>query len=190
MAIYKRVCRECGREFEGGPRAWYCPECRYYRARERAAKYRKNHFKRKIGSKDVCERCGKEYTVNSGLQRYCPKCAPIVAKETDRRLSLEYYSKNKEKINPQRYLKRRKFPEGMKIYRTSSTTIWTLEDKNGKAYTTSSIKQLIAEQIAPGSDETTINKIQRRLYDMWGGRIKKNYDRNYLGWKIVDKRKK
>ena len=23
-----RTCRQCGRTFWGGPRAWYCPECR------------------------------------------------------------------------------------------------------------------------------------------------------------------
>lgn len=23
-----RTCRECGSQFYGGPRAWYCPECR------------------------------------------------------------------------------------------------------------------------------------------------------------------
>jgi rubrerythrin len=26
--IRTRTCRQCGKEFQGGPRAWYCPECR------------------------------------------------------------------------------------------------------------------------------------------------------------------
>lgn len=29
-----RVCRQCGIEFMGGPRAWYCPTCRIERQRE------------------------------------------------------------------------------------------------------------------------------------------------------------
>lgn len=27
-AILPRICKECGKSFPGGPRAWYCPDCR------------------------------------------------------------------------------------------------------------------------------------------------------------------
>lgn len=35
MAIYDRTCIRCSRSFQGGPRAWYCPDCRKERQRER-----------------------------------------------------------------------------------------------------------------------------------------------------------
>lgn len=110
MAIYDRICRECGGSFRGGPRAWYCPDCRKQREKERAKKYRANGFERKIGSTDYCRHCGKPYTVNSGLQRYCPECGKINAKMVDRRQSLSYYRQNKAAINPARN-KRRRIPE-------------------------------------------------------------------------------
>lgn len=47
-------------------------------------KYRnlaKNNTARKIGSTDICQRCGKPYIVKGGLQKYCPECAPVVLKE-------------------------------------------------------------------------------------------------------------
>lgn len=82
--IRDRICRECGRVFPGGPRAWYCPECRIERKRAADRKAKRNGASRKIGSIDLCEICGKEYTVNSGGQRYCPDCAPVHLKEIDR----------------------------------------------------------------------------------------------------------
>lgn len=107
MAIYDRVCIRCGVTFKGGPRAWYCPTCRKDRERERRAKQYRNPPRRKIGSKDLCENCGAEYTVASGLQKYCPDCAPIMAKLKDTELSLAYYYRHKHIINPKRNLARR-----------------------------------------------------------------------------------
>lgn len=107
MAIYDRICRTCGVSFKGGPRAWYCPDCRKERQRERSAKYRKSTPKRSLGSKDICQNCGEEYTVEGGLQKYCPKCQDIMHKKLDTEQSLEYYRKNKEIINPARNAKRR-----------------------------------------------------------------------------------
>lgn len=75
-----RTCRACGMVFVGGPRAWYCPECRAERRRQhdREARQReKIGLTRKIGSQDICEMCGKPYTVNGGLQRFCRVCAPV-----------------------------------------------------------------------------------------------------------------
>nr|DAW46093.1 MAG TPA: putative transcriptional regulator [Caudoviricetes sp.] len=73
--IRPRVCRECGQTFSGGPRAWYCPECRAERKKEQKHRYQTAGAVRPIGSTDVCVRCGKEYTVSNGLQKYCPDCA-------------------------------------------------------------------------------------------------------------------
>ena len=91
MAIYDRVCRTCGKSFKGGPRAWYCPDCRQERLRERKAKYNRGDFKRHLGDKDLCQNCGQEYLVESGLQKYCPKCQPIMHKQLDNRQGIAYY---------------------------------------------------------------------------------------------------
>lgn len=105
-----RICRQCGKEFTGGPRAWYCPECREKRKRQQKSK--DNHkqrlgLTRKIGSTDNCARCGKPYTVTGGLQKYCPDCADEAMRENDRNQARQYYEDNKEQTNPVRNNKRR-----------------------------------------------------------------------------------
>lgn len=95
--IGSRTCATCGTVFEGGPRAKYCPNCRKERQKKADAEaYRRKVAgkTRRIGSEDVCERCGKTYTVNSGRQRYCPECAPLAVAEIDRRQGIEWYNKN------------------------------------------------------------------------------------------------
>lgn len=109
--IQDRVCRECGHSFKGGPRAYYCPACRVERKKEAKRQYEARArlgTQRKLGSKDKCERCGIDYTVESGLQRFCPECQPIHNAEYDRMTALDFYHDNKERINPPRKLKRRK----------------------------------------------------------------------------------
>lgn len=112
MAIYARLCRECGKSFQGGPRAWYCPDCRKTREKERAARYRKDGYQRPLGSTDYCRHCGKQYIVQSGLQRYCKECGEENRKLVDRRQSLNYYRQHKDAINPRRN-ERRRVPERM-----------------------------------------------------------------------------
>lgn len=105
-----RTCRQCGRTFLGGPRAWYCPECRKERqaAQQQAYQARKRRGQvRELGSTDICALCGGEYQVASSHQRYCPACAPAALAESDRRHSLGYYHCNKERINSLRNIKRR-----------------------------------------------------------------------------------
>lgn len=93
--IRDRTCRTCGIIFPGGPRAWYCPDCRADRQKEQAreAYHRKVAGNtRPIGSTDICTICGKPYIVASGLQRYCPSCAPGAWAEADRQQGREYYA--------------------------------------------------------------------------------------------------
>lgn len=106
--IAERICRECGRTFAGGPRAWYCPECRYLRAKVAAAGYRRNGPTRKLGSADTCAACGGGYVVTSGMQRYCPDCSRAAVMAVDRRQGLAYYAAVKGTSNPARNAKRRK----------------------------------------------------------------------------------
>lgn len=93
MALYNnRICQECGITFTGGPRAWYCEDCRAERRRRRD---RNRHpSKRPIGSKDICVNCGKKYTVNSGLQKYCQDCMLEMHRKIDNKQGTEYYHKH------------------------------------------------------------------------------------------------
>ena len=107
------ICKNCSSKFQGGPRAWYCPDCRIERRRQRDIQHkrRKRAGKtRPIGSSDTCIVCGKLYTVMGGLQKYCKKCAPKAIAEIDRRQGMEYYLKNREKNNPIRNRKKEKEP--------------------------------------------------------------------------------
>ena len=110
MALYIRECIQCGAAFKGGPRAWYCPECRKERQKQinRESRQRQAEGKqRKIGSTGICENCGKPYIVASANQKWCPDCKDEMLKEVDRTQSLEYYYENKETINPARNTRRR-----------------------------------------------------------------------------------
>ena len=102
-----RICRRCGKEFVGGPRAWYCQECRTIRERERRKKYNTYGYARKLGGTDICQRCGKEYIVCSGTQRYCEECSKIAIMEIDRKQGIEWYKKNADTYNPIRYERRK-----------------------------------------------------------------------------------
>lgn len=85
--IRDRTCRTCGVIFPGGPRAWYCPDCRAARKRESDRRHKCAGSSRKIGSTDICQICGKPYAVASGLQKYCPDCAPDAVRAIDREQS-------------------------------------------------------------------------------------------------------
>lgn len=109
--IRPRTCRMCDTTFPGGPRAWYCPDCREARHAASAAAYRERKHSgsvREIGSTDVCVNCGEPYVVVGGNQKYCAKCAPEMIRELDKAQGMDYYNKNKDGINLSRKLARRK----------------------------------------------------------------------------------
>lgn len=109
--LLDRTCQQCGFAFRGGPRAYYCPTCRRERQRVQNRVYkerRKAGRARTLGSTDRCVRCGVSYTVTGANQRFCSDCAPIHAKEYDRRTSLAYYHKHKHRINPIRNKRRQR----------------------------------------------------------------------------------
>lgn len=108
--LQDRVCKTCNIKFIGGPGAYYCPECRHKRRLESYKRHRQNKKNgkiRSIGSMDICEKCGGQYAVMGGLQRYCKKCAEELRLKKDRERALEYYVKNKDVINPRRNARRR-----------------------------------------------------------------------------------
>lgn len=111
--VRQRICRTCGITFNGGPRAWYCPECR--RARQlksdiESQKRARIGNTRKIGSIDLCVNCGKEYTVNSARQKYCPDCADKCIRSVVNIHKREYMQNNADenrKRKSERYKDRR-----------------------------------------------------------------------------------
>ena len=80
--IRQRTCKQCGASFPGGPRAWYCPDCRLERRRAADARSKRDGAARPIGSTDLCAICGAEYTVDGPLQKYCKACAEDAVKAT------------------------------------------------------------------------------------------------------------
>jgi hypothetical protein len=76
--------------FVGKPSSLYCEKCAWKAEKEAAKKYRDEGPKRKLGSIDKCEVCGKEYVVKSGAQRFCKGCAEKAIKEKSRKRKREY----------------------------------------------------------------------------------------------------
>ena len=100
-----KVCVDCGAHYLGYPRSMRCPVCRAeaeskalreYRERKRAGKARA------VGSTDLCEVCGKPYTVNSGLQRMCEACS----KARNNARALAYYHETKDENRERRHVLR------------------------------------------------------------------------------------
>ena len=99
--VRSRVCRLCGKTFPGGPRAWYCPECREIRRKESAARCAKTGTIRPLGSIDRCEICGGEYIVNSARQRYCKDCAAEAIRQNVIPHKAEYAKENMTRLKEQ-----------------------------------------------------------------------------------------
>lgn len=116
-----RVCKGCNCTFEGGPHAWYCPNCRKLKKKEYVEKNVMRKIRgesRQIGKLDLCEMCDMPYTVRSGTQRYCPECASKALAEKNRRRKKKSYEANKEIFNARRSIERkeaRKRPHTCKI---------------------------------------------------------------------------
>lgn len=99
--ISKKTCEICGRTFEGGRTALYCPECKKVKRHEQMKKYRDKRdtkgFK-KIGSAICCEICGSEIIKTSGQKKYCKKCGETRRREEMNKKSMEWYYSKKQKI--------------------------------------------------------------------------------------------
>lgn len=155
--LQQRICQQCGRSFEGGPRAYYCPSCRIERKRYHDADFQRRKRKgnyRPLGSIDKCERCGKEYIVEGGLQRFCKVCRPEHYREHDRETAIEFYHNNKDRINPVRNQRRRKGPKTCVIC--------------GKEFTTNT-RAITCSCECRRKDINKKRKLQRRERRMKGG---------------------
>lgn len=97
--FHEITCPDCGRVVTVPIKAKRCSTCQADANRRHNLEYKQRQRvgkTRPIGSIDLCARCGKPYTVWSGLQRYCKACAPIAFAENDRATSRawnrEHYS--------------------------------------------------------------------------------------------------
>lgn len=99
--IRKRTCHTCGVVFDGGPRAWYCPNCRVERRKssDKNAKLNKRAGKNvKLGiTTRLCQVCGKPFIMMSARQKYCKICAPKAIKAVDREQSRGWIKRAVEK---------------------------------------------------------------------------------------------
>lgn len=108
----ERPCMDCGKVVRMHIKSKRCTACQRLAnmAADRESKRRQTAGKtRKIGSLDICQRCGKEYTVTAGSQRYCPACAEAAWKENDREKAKAQMRENlkDEAYREQRNAKRR-----------------------------------------------------------------------------------
>ena len=161
-----RVCLTCGAIFSGGPRAWYCPDCRAERAKAANREYKaraKAGNARQIGSTDICQICGKEYTVTGGLQRYCPQCAPDAVREIDRAQSREWMAEHREEAAARKkeIAQKRRVCKVAKRYSTAPTPTVTCSSECAKVL--KSYKQAMADHKRRGSPVPTLEAVAERL---------------------------
>ena len=104
--MLSRTCKMCGKNFVGGPRAWYCEACRAERKRQQNKEFKERKRAGKVlsvGSLIKCELCGADIVKTGGGKRYCTKCAEKHLKEVDYEQSKKWNLENREK-----YLKAKK----------------------------------------------------------------------------------
>lgn len=115
-AEIQKACRQCGKLFTGKPHVMYCPECSTARKKEIVKRYALKRYKseRPLGSIDQCKICGKDFVVKSGMQKYCPECAPKKYREISLTGNKKWHDQHPDEyreafrhINRKRYCKNR-----------------------------------------------------------------------------------
>ena len=115
--ILSRLCRGCGKTFDGGPRAWYCPECHEKRKKQQNKAFKDRKKKGQVvplGSVIKCIDCGAEFVKEGGRHQRCKECAERHLREIDNLQSKEWNRKNPEKYYEAKrvFSKRRHKEEG------------------------------------------------------------------------------
>lgn len=90
--VHTFTCPDCGKIVTRPTKCTRCEECQDAANRLHNAIYRRSGARRPLGSTDKCARCGKEYIVFGGKQKYCPACKESATAEAireQRRASME-----------------------------------------------------------------------------------------------------
>ena len=81
-ATCEKACPTCGKTFTGFVGQTYCSACAASVDAGRHRDYYYNGPPRPIGSKQICEKCGKPYVITGSRQRFCPNCSPHLRRKT------------------------------------------------------------------------------------------------------------
>lgn len=91
-----KPCIKCGAEFPGAPAEKYCQKCLAEYVDTPAANALREKY-REMGSVAKCDRCGRDYFVESPSQRYCPECMDDAARERAQQNAREHYDSRPRK---------------------------------------------------------------------------------------------
>lgn len=100
-------CVDCGKLIRHPIKCIRCEDCQRAINAERSRAQARNGAVRPLGSIDKCKRCGKEYVVNSGTQRYCKECAQTAMHENIRKHKAAYMTKQRADAEKYAEIKRR-----------------------------------------------------------------------------------
>lgn len=90
---HDKPCIDCGKNVRMHIKSKRCKECQEAANRRNDAAHKRAKAKghtRQIGANDLCTVCGKPYIINSGMQKYCPSCAPSATKAADSQATLAW----------------------------------------------------------------------------------------------------
>lgn len=82
--MWRTTCIGCGAEIFRPVKCVRCKACQDAIDRKRDAEIKANGPRRPLGSIDRCQRCGQEYTVEGGLQKYCKACSAVATRDSIR----------------------------------------------------------------------------------------------------------
>lgn len=88
--MWRTTCISCGAEIFRPVKCIRCMACQDAVDRARDAMHKANGPSRPLGSTDHCQRCGKEYIVEGGRQKYCKACAHVATMDSIRAHKREY----------------------------------------------------------------------------------------------------
>lgn len=93
------ICPVCGKVSERPIKSKLCEACQREKDKANNAAYRaraRAGTSRRLGESYPCLSCGELYTLTSGKQRYCPRCAAAETTKNIRACSRAYNAKKRE----------------------------------------------------------------------------------------------
>lgn len=108
---HDRPCMDCGKIVRMHIKSKRCKVCQEAANRRNDAAHLQAKAKghtRELGANDRCTICGRLYIINSGMQKYCPACAPSAIKAADSRATLAWIQAAEEEDPTRRDERNRK----------------------------------------------------------------------------------